>query len=276
MPLQRARVRAVVVSTCLVSVLLCLSTAGCGGAPSAVVLHPEVTRGPATVAAGTRVLALRAFCGSAEYPCPPEYADTVDAIVRGGIERWGYQVVASEQLVKETRARHETRTSETTTDAARVRTDHSTDLSPFNSHTTTDTNRVTRKEGSTVTLDGSTFADLTPDEQREVITSARTDSVLTVRVVVGGQLGVWVPNQNVEVMVKLAAKDGDAMAWASRCTASSNDFATVSGALEHAARCAVQGGRTFAGASGCTTTRERLRHATGSSPAGVPAGVERL
>ena len=58
---------------------------------------------------------------------------------------------------------------------------------------------------------------------------------------VGGKMGVWVPNQNVEVMVRLGVNRGDEMAWASRCTASSNDFSTVSAALEHAARCAMHG-----------------------------------
>jgi hypothetical protein len=93
-----------------------------------------------------------------------------------------------------------------------------------------------------VVLDGPGFEDLSVDERKEVLDKTGADAILSVRIVVGGQIGVWVPNQNVEVMVKLGVNLGDSMAWASRCTASSNEFATVDAALEQAARCAIYGG----------------------------------
>jgi hypothetical protein len=67
-----------------------------------------------------------------------------------------------------------------------------------------------------VVLDGSNFDDLSVDEKHQVIDKAGTDSVASVRIVVGGNIGVWVPNQNVEVMVKLGVNRGDEMAWATR------------------------------------------------------------
>jgi hypothetical protein len=92
-------------------------------------------------------------------------------------------------------------------------------------------------------LDGPGFDDLTIDARHAVMEKSGADSVVSVRIVVGGQLGLWVPNQSVEVMVKLGVNQGDTMAWASRCTASSNDFSTVTLALENAARCAMRGAR---------------------------------
>ena len=90
-------------------------------------------------------------------------------------------------------------------------------------------------------LDGPGFDDLSIDERHEVLAGSGADGVLVVRIVVGGQVGVWVPNQNVEVTVRLGADQGDVMVWAARCTASSNDFSTVDAALENAARCAIHG-----------------------------------
>ena len=106
---------------------------------------------------------------------------------------------------------------------------------------TTTNKSVTNTDTSFVVLDGPGFEDLSVDERHAVLDKSGADAVLSVRVVIGGQMGVWEPNQNVEVMVKLGVNRGDAMAWAARCTASSNVFATVDAALENAARCAIYG-----------------------------------
>ena len=96
--------------TCLVA----LGLAACGGAPPH--LTPEVAPGPATGAKPNRVLVLRASCGSVEYHCPPDFARTVDNIVRGGLEFAGYAVVDAETLRLQTRQRNvEQNTNDTTT-----------------------------------------------------------------------------------------------------------------------------------------------------------------
>lgn len=205
-----------------VALVLGLAVAGCGPmAATPPPLRPEVRHGPAAGARPGRVLVLPAACGAVDQPCPRSYVQTVDAIVRGGLEFAGYSLVESERLRSETRQRHEEHGRTTTSSQ-----------SPPSATTT---------ETSLVVLDGPGFEDLSVDERHAVLEGSGADAVLSVRIVVGGQMGVWVPNQHVEVMVKLGVNHGDAMAWASRCTASSNDFTTVDAALEHAARCAVYG-----------------------------------
>ncbi|MEO8703887.1 MAG: hypothetical protein ABI867_27810 [Kofleriaceae bacterium] len=218
----------------------------CVAPSSPPVLHPEVQAGPAAAAKPNRVLVLHAACGSVEQRCPRAYIDAVDAIVRGGLEFAGYNLVEGETLRNQTRERHEEHTSETTTTNHASRTHVQRDWAP-DDHITSTSQGGSTKETSLVVLDGPGFEDLAVDERRDVLDKAGADAVLSVRIVIGGQIGVWVPNQNVEVMVKLGVNLGadassDAMAWASRCSASSNEFATVDAALEHAARCAIQGG----------------------------------
>jgi hypothetical protein len=206
------------------------------------VLVPQVQGGPANGARPTRVLVLQASCGSVEYRCPQEFGQTVDSIVRGGLEFAGYSVVGSEQLRAQTRQRHEEHTATSDTSSRGSHTDVEHDLDPFDEHTTTTDHRELRTEHHLIVLDGPDFEDLSVAERHQVLASSGADSVVSVRIVVGGQTGVWRANQHVEVMVKLGVDHGDAMAWASRCMASSNDFSTVSAALENAARCAIHGG----------------------------------
>jgi hypothetical protein len=187
------------------------------------------------------VSVLTAACGSVEYHCPAEFTQTVDSIVRGGLEFAGYSVVESDKLRNETRQRHEEQSETDTASSSRTHADHEQDLNPFDTHTTTTTQSQSSTHTDFVVLDGPGFDDLSVDERHQVLGKSGADAVASVRIVVGGQIGMWVPNQHVEVMVKLGVNLGDTMAWASRCSASSNDFSTVTAALENAARCAVHG-----------------------------------
>jgi hypothetical protein len=209
--------------------------------PHGPTLAPEVQRGPAADARPARVLVLHAACGSVERKCPKSYIDAVDAIVRGNLEFAGYRVIEAETLFAHTRQRHEEHTTDTTTTDSHTTTHVERTFAP-DERITRDAHSTTTRDASVVVLDGSTFYDLAIDERRELLAKVDADGVLSVRIVVGGQMGVWMPNQTVEVMVKLGVNEGDTMAWASRCAASSNQFATVDAALEHAARCAVFGG----------------------------------
>lgn len=213
----------------------------CGAPRQGVVLQPQVQTGPAAGAAPGRVLVLSAACGSLEQPCPPNYIDTVDTIVRGGLEFAGYNLVDANTLRKDTRQRHEERTVDTAASNSTSVTDMERSLAPDSTVTHTESSNSVKTHTFTV-LDGSNFEDLSVDDRHEVIAKAGANSVLSVRIIVGANVGVWMPNQNVEVMVKLGVNQGDDMAWSARCLASSNDFATVTAALEHAARCAIYGG----------------------------------
>ncbi len=219
---------------------LLVSLVGCTS-PKPPVLHPQVQYGPAAQIKPKRVLVLQSMCGSLEARCPKEYEQSVDAIVRSGLEFAGYSIVDSEKLRLAARTRHEEHTSETNTTKTVSETEIVRPLILLDENATTATTTETTKDITYVVLDGSNFEDLSIDEKHQVIDKAGTDSVVSVRIVIGGKIGVWVPNQNVEVMVKLGVNRGDEMAWASRCTASSNDFTTVTAALEQAARCAMHG-----------------------------------
>jgi len=203
-------------------------------------LIPEVQPGPASGTPAGTVLALRASCGSVEYRCPKEFGQTVDSIVRGGLEFAGYAVVDDDSLRNQTRSRHEEHAVTSAEDTSQSRTVDRVGPVPVGSRATT-AGRRSQSQTDTLVLDGPSFEDLSVEERHQVLTKSGADSVASVRIVVGGQAGVWAPNQNVEVMVKLGARQGDVMAWASRCTASSNQFSTVTSALEQAARCAIGG-----------------------------------
>lgn len=225
----------------LLSLTFGIALTACGAPRQNMVLTPQVQTGPANGAPAGRVLVLHAACGSLDHPCPQSYIETVDNIVRGGLEFAGYSLVEAETLRNETRSRHEEVTTTTSTESSQTTTDYERGLAPDDRVTSTK-NGVSETRTSYVVLDGSGWEDLSVDERHQVLAKSGASSVLSVRIVVGANVGMWTPDQNVEVMVKLGVQQGDAMAWAARCVASSNDFATVNAALEHAARCAIYGG----------------------------------
>jgi hypothetical protein len=221
--------------------VLGLALAACGPAVTAPPpLRPEVQQGPAAGARPNRVLVLPAACGSVEQRCPKTYITAVDTIVRSGLEFAGYGLVESERLRNETRQRHEEHGTTTTTSTSQSSSTVEKPLD-FDEHASGASHSSTTTETSFIVLDGPGFDDLSIDERHAVLDKSGADAVVSVRIVIGGQMGVWTPNQNVEVMVRLGVNRGDSMAWAARCTASSNDFATLDAALENAARCAIFG-----------------------------------
>ncbi len=204
-------------------------------------LQPQVNYGPAASVKPKRVLVLQATCGSVEGVCPPQYQTAVATIVMSGLEFAGYGVVDSTTLRLAARKRHEEHTTTETKTTTASETEIVRPLVIFDQTTANATTTESKTDVTYVVLDGANFEDLSVDERHQVIEKSGTDSVATVRIVIGGKVGAWVPNQNVEVMVKLGVHRGDEMAWASRCVASSNDFTTATAALEHAARCAMHG-----------------------------------
>src|SRR5215468_2176819 len=127
--------------------LLAIAIAGCAHQSGGeIVLVPDVQRGPANAAPPGRVLALRASCGSVEYRCPQEFGQTVDSIVRGGLEFAGYTVVDDESLRSQTRQRHEEHVVTRSDDTSRSRSDTHVDLIPLGQHATTEGSRRGRSE----------------------------------------------------------------------------------------------------------------------------------
>lgn len=220
--------------------LFALVACSCGGGQK-VVLEPQVHLGPAQNVRPKRILALSASCGSVEFSCPHRYIETVDGIVRSSLDFTGFTVVDPETLRAETRQRHVTKESENTAKTSKT-TIHEDRPLAFDRNATITNETVSHRDKTTTVLDGPGFEDLTVAERRAVVSEAKADAVLITRIVVGAQHGVWSPDQEVEVLVKLQVDSGDTMAWASRCVASSNDFATIDAALENATRCAVYGG----------------------------------
>ncbi|HEY4177951.1 MAG TPA: hypothetical protein VGM90_13985 [Kofleriaceae bacterium] len=200
---------------------------------------PEVQGGPAEGARPGRILVLEPSCGGLEEKCPQTYVRTVDNMVRASLEFKGLAVVDPDHLRLETRQRHETREVADATSHEDTATNSGFDHSV---RSTKDTSSSSEK--TTIVLDGPGFDDLTPAERDAALDQAGADSIVVTRVVVGAQQG-WnpnVPNQTVEVMVRLAVNRGDTMVWASRCSASSSEYSTITAALEQATRCAVYGG----------------------------------
>lgn len=222
------------------------STVGCVGTPArsgpvTPAMTPQVRHGPGVHVNPHKVLALSATCGSVEFSCPRSYIDTVDSIVRSTMDFAGYNLVLPDQLLNKTIERQENHTNTVVTDSSRTTTverrAHAFDRSVEQTH-----QGQTQTTRSEVSLSGSRFQDLSVAERNDVLRRAGADSVLAVRIVVGAQNGVWTPDQSTEVMVKLSVDNGNTLAWASRCHASSNRFSTVNAALEYAARCAIHGG----------------------------------
>ena len=174
------------------SLLSIVLLAACGP-PPAPVLHPEVQPGPAVNARPNRVLVLQASCGSVEEPCPPEYAKTVDDIVRGGLEFAGINVVQAENLRAQTRERHEEHSSSETTSDSNSHTKVERRLA-FDDNVYTDQHNESTTTNHLVVLDGSNFDDLSVDDRHAVIEKSGADSVAVIRIVIGGKVGLWVPN----------------------------------------------------------------------------------
>lgn len=216
------------------SAALALVTVAC--TTSKVALHPELRRGPAYGSKVTRVLVAPPTCGSIEHPCPDEYVALVDAIVRSGLEFQGYSALAPDELLLTTRQRTETRDDETVTRSTTT-TKTGWIVVPVAEKTRTDSEERTVKKH--IELVGSTFDDLPPAERRALLAEAGASGVATVRLVVGATQGTWSPSQDVEVVVKLTAGDGERMVWASRCIAPSRSFTSARAAIEQAARCAM-------------------------------------
>jgi len=220
--------------------LLLVTTLAACGSPPPPALHPEVQPGPAAGARPNRILVLQAACGSVEEKCPHEYIEAVDGIIRGGLEFAGYNLVASEGLRNQTRQRHEEHSQSTTSSDSSTHVKVEKRLA-FDENVYSDSHSEGETTNHLIVLDGPGFEDLSIDERHEVLQKSGADAVAVVRIVIGGRVGVWAPNQNVEVQVKLGVNQGDSMAWATRCTASSNEFSTLNAALENAARCAIHG-----------------------------------
>jgi hypothetical protein len=220
--------------------ILLVAASACATSRPPPALQPQVQMGPGVRTQARRVLVLSASCGSMEFRCPREYIETVDGIVRSQMDFAGYALVDPETLRNRTRERHETHEETTEHTASHSVSEHKPNFAPDTTDVHT-SESVTETEHHVTQLDGPGFSDLTVSERKDILADAGADSVLVVRVVVGAEHGTWSSNQHAEVMIKLGVDAGDTMAWASRCVASSRDFASVSAALESAARCAVQG-----------------------------------
>ncbi len=209
-----------------------------GCSPQQPALHPEVMAG--TGRATGKVLVLSAQCGSVEQRCPDSYSDAVDEIVRSGLEFNGYPLLDPATLQDTTRSRYEVHEQTDSDNVSKSQQSHDTlGLRTGGDKSETHIWRVTEKK--TVILDGPTFDDLSIEARDSVIARSGAGSIITTRIIVGANVGVWSPDQTVEVQVKLGTGRDNTMVWASRCTSNSNEFSTVSAALESATRCAMMG-----------------------------------
>jgi hypothetical protein len=222
---------------------LCALLVGCSSS-SAPVLHPQAMRGEVTDPPG-KVLVMSATCGSIEQECRDTWAPAVDGLVMSGLEFHGYPTIDPAALRKDERTRTETKVSGETATVS----DSTTHVTSADllfvfpvlgaSSTTSHSVQVVNSRQSTVVLEGARFEDLTLADRQQLTDAAQAGSVLTTRITVGANYGNWKVAQNVEVMIKLASPTSGRMLWSTRCEASSEQFASIDQAIEHAARCAV-------------------------------------
>ena len=216
--------------------------AACGGANRT--LHSELATGPAQGPPG-RVLVVSATCGNLDAACRNHWAPSVDQIVTSALEFHGYATIDPQSLRKDEATRTETTSSgtsrtETTTQGTSVSGGVVGPLpiimaSKLNGRSVT----VSESQQKTVIVEGATYDELPIEDRRTLLELAGAGSVLTTRVVVGADYGVWTKKQDVEVMVKLSAATDGEMRWSSRCRASSTNHDNANQAIEAAARCAV-------------------------------------
>jgi hypothetical protein len=222
--------------------------AACGGTTTptntARPLNAEAMRGTATGPSG-KVLVITATCGHLEAECRDSWAPTVDQIVLGGLEFRGYTTIDPETLRKDERKRDE-RIEESSSkhaheDSASGGGGGFIGIIPIvgGGRAESKSLTVSQSRHRTVVLSGANYEDLRLEDKKALMQLAGANTVATTRVVVGANYGAWKVEQNVEVIVKLAAADTGDMRWSTRCMASSTDYPNVEAAIEQAARCAA-------------------------------------
>jgi hypothetical protein len=180
--------------------------------------------GPATAAAGMRVLAVPATCGSLQLQrdlrattndpgtveeCSRTTVNGIDQAVRAALDFAGYQVIDPERLNVETALRHE---------------------------------RYSETNGSgvlTTETVGARFGDVTPLEQTRIIKQLGATGVLDTRVWVGAAVGAS-ERRIVMVQVRLSTAAEGRLVWARRCELEVGAVLDPQ-AMDRAARCAVEG-----------------------------------
>ena len=111
----------------LIACAVACTTIGCVGTPVrsgpvTPAMTPQVRHGPGVHVKPQKILALSATCGSVTAPCPRTYIDTVDNIVRSGMDFAGYTLVLPDQLLNKTIDRTEQHTNVVTSESSKTTT----------------------------------------------------------------------------------------------------------------------------------------------------------
>lgn len=216
--------------------------AACGSPPP--VLHPQAMRGEVNDPPG-KVLVMSATCGSVEHECRDTWAPAVDGLVVSGLEFHGFATIDPAALRKDEAQRQETtvdsETKSTNDSSSHVTSAEVVLVIPIVGVTNSTSHSVsmTKSHQKTVVVEGARFEDLTLEDRQRLTEASQAGSVLTTRITVGANYSNWTVAQNVEVMIKLASPTSGAMLWSTRCSASSDQYASIDAAIENAAKCAV-------------------------------------
>ncbi|MBP6628656.1 MAG: hypothetical protein KBG28_03955 [Kofleriaceae bacterium] len=192
----------------VVCVLLALALAACR-----TTYQPEVRRGPGVAPANPTVVLFPIPCRSSDDKCKPEYAGAITAKVRSELEFAGFTIVDGQNLVADPRYRDQ-REAAVTTDGEPV------------------------VEATSLRRVGSTFEDLPPPMQRQLLADARASGVVTGTIQMLGK-GTG-KNWLVEVTLRLGNDQGQPV-WVARCKHESYWNERDSWSIEQAASCALGG-----------------------------------
>lgn len=140
--------------------------------------------------------------------CLPEHERAVATATRMALEFVGYAIVDSELLNAETRRR---------------------------------STKINNGETTTIERSGPSWADLTTDQQRELLGSIGVHGVLRASIILGPPHGA-AQQQTITIEVTLTSLLDDVLSWRSRCSVETGDFNSNARAVDLAARCALEGG----------------------------------
>jgi len=190
--------------------LLVLSAAALSACAS---IAPQVKRSGAPEP--QRIVLLPPSCDSVDGACDTDSANGVAGIVQTELDFAGFTVIDGRELI----------------DDERTRTDAIAQVELLD---------VEIAAGAARVQSGAKLEDLSPEKRRALLTQARADGVVSVKIVVGPRDGIG-PVRHNEVQVRMLRGDGEQPVWITRCSTKSGINPPIDQSLAKATRCALSG-----------------------------------
>lgn len=187
----------------------------------------RVRKGPAAAAVVSPLAPLPIVCTDVGQNCNEAQMAAVRVQTRMDLEFAGYLVIDGETINTEMQKR------------TLVTHDHETDRTPVVTPVDPYNPQPPTPDNVTETVEGRTWSDLSPEDQRAVLVSMGAQGVLITRVTFGMPHGM-ARQQTVTVAITIYRANDNALAWASKCSVETGDYNKSDRALETATRCALE------------------------------------